>query len=64
MPWERVFIDRDYDRVNRIWEINSNAFTGVQTSVRLMAKLQFAAGVAKRGDRDGQDRPVPRTSRT
>lgn len=48
VPWERVFINQDYDRVNRIWEINSNAFTGVQTSVRLMAKLQFAAGLAKR----------------
>jgi 4-hydroxyphenylacetate 3-monooxygenase len=48
VPWERVFINQDYDRVNRIWEINSNAFTGIQTSVRLMAKLQFAAGLAKR----------------
>jgi len=48
VPWERVFINQDYDRVNRIWEINSNAFTGLQTSVRLLAKLQFAAGLAKR----------------
>lgn len=48
VPWERVFINQDYDRVNRIWQINSNAFTGVQTSVRLLSKLQFAAGLARR----------------
>jgi 4-hydroxyphenylacetate 3-monooxygenase len=48
VPWERVFINQDYDRVNRIWQINSNAFTGVQTSVRLLSKLRFAAGLAKR----------------
>ncbi|GAB2968412.1 pyoverdine biosynthesis protein PvcC [Amycolatopsis acidiphila] len=48
VPWERVFINQDYERVNRIWAINSNAFTGVQTSVRLLAKLQFVAGIAKR----------------
>lgn len=48
IPWERVFINQDPDRVNRIWQINSNAFTGVQTSVRLLSKLRFAAGLAKR----------------
>lgn len=48
VPWDRVFINQDYDRVNRIWEINSNSFTGVQTSVRLLSKLQFVAGLAKR----------------
>lgn len=48
VPWDRVFINQDYERVNRIWEINSNAFTGVQTSIRLMAKLQFVAGLGKR----------------
>ena len=48
VPWDRVFINQDYERVNRIWEINSNAFTGAQTSVRLMTKLQFVAGLAKR----------------
>lgn len=48
VPWERVFINQDYERVNRIWQINSNAFTGVQTSVRLLSKLQFVAGLAKR----------------
>lgn len=48
VPWDRVFINQDYDRVNRIWEINSNAFTGVQTACRFMAKLQFIGGLAKR----------------
>lgn len=48
VPWERVFINQDYERVNNIWAINSNAFTGVQTSVRLLSKLQFVAGIAKR----------------
>jgi 4-hydroxyphenylacetate 3-monooxygenase len=48
VPWERVFINQDYDQVNRIWEIQSNCFTGVQTGVRLLSKLQFVAGVAKR----------------
>lgn len=48
VPWERVFINQDYDRVNRIWEINSNAFTGVQTTQRLLSKLEFSAGLARR----------------
>jgi len=48
VPWERVFINQDWERVNRIWEINSNAFTGHQTSVRLLSKLQFVAGLARR----------------
>jgi 4-hydroxyphenylacetate 3-monooxygenase oxygenase component len=48
VPWDRVFINQDYDQVNSIWQINSNAFTGLQTSVRLLSKLQFAAGLAKR----------------
>ncbi|MCW2986971.1 MAG: hpaB [Conexibacter sp.] len=48
VPWDRVFINQDHERVNRIWEIQSNAFTGVQTSTRLLSKLQFVAGLAKR----------------
>jgi 4-hydroxyphenylacetate 3-monooxygenase len=48
VPWDRVFINQDYERVNSIWQINSNAFTGLQTSIRLLSKLQFAAGLAKR----------------
>jgi 4-hydroxyphenylacetate 3-monooxygenase len=48
VPWDRVFINQDYERVNSIWKINSNAFTGLQTSVRLLSKLRFAAGLAKR----------------
>jgi 4-hydroxyphenylacetate 3-monooxygenase oxygenase component len=45
VPWERVFINQDVDRVNNIWQVNSNAFTGHQTSIRLLAKLQFMAGL-------------------
>ncbi|MDT7726565.1 MAG: 4-hydroxyphenylacetate 3-monooxygenase [Actinomycetota bacterium] len=48
VPWDRVFINQDFERVNNIWAINSNAFTGVQTSVRFLSKLQFVAGIAKR----------------
>jgi 4-hydroxyphenylacetate 3-monooxygenase len=48
VPWERVFINQNPDQVNRIWEINSNAFTGHQTSIRLLSKLQFVAGLVKR----------------
>jgi 4-hydroxyphenylacetate 3-monooxygenase len=48
VPWDRVFINQDFERVNRIWEIQSNSFTGVQTATRLLSKLQFVAGLAKR----------------
>jgi 4-hydroxyphenylacetate 3-monooxygenase len=48
IPWERVFINQDPEQVNRIWAINSNAFTGVQTSARFLSKLQFIAGLARR----------------
>lgn len=48
VPWQRVFINQNPEQVNRIWEINSNAFTGHQTSIRLLSKLQFVAGLAKR----------------
>jgi 4-hydroxyphenylacetate 3-monooxygenase len=45
VPWERVFINQDVDRVNNIFQVNSNALTGHQTSIRLLAKLQFMAGL-------------------
>jgi 4-hydroxyphenylacetate 3-monooxygenase len=48
VPWERVFINQDYEAVNQIWAINSNSFTGHQTGIRLLSKLQFAAGLARR----------------
>ncbi|MEW6471054.1 MAG: 4-hydroxyphenylacetate 3-hydroxylase N-terminal domain-containing protein [Actinomycetota bacterium] len=48
VPWERVFINQDHDQVKNIWRVNSNAFTGHQTSIRLLSKLQFVAGVARR----------------
>jgi len=45
VPWERVFINQDIERVNNIWQVNSNNLTGHQTSIRLLAKLQFMAGL-------------------
>ncbi|AGT32693.1 hypothetical protein M493_12230 [Geobacillus genomosp. 3] len=45
VPWERVFIYQDVERVNTIWKLNSNAFTGHQTAIRLQTKLQFLAGI-------------------
>lgn len=48
IPWDRVFINQNPEQVNRIWEVNSNAFTGHQTSIRLHSKLQFAAGLARK----------------
>lgn len=48
VPWDRVFINQDHEQVRNIWRVNSNAFTGHQTSVRLLSKLEFAAGVARR----------------
>ncbi|MGG2199944.1 4-hydroxyphenylacetate 3-hydroxylase family protein [Paenibacillus sp.] len=45
VPWERVFIYQDVERVNTIWKLNSNAMTGHQTAIRLQAKLQFLAGL-------------------
>lgn len=48
VPWDRVFINQDHEQVKSIWKVNSNAFTGHQTAVRLLSKLQFAAGVARR----------------
>ncbi|GCL72103.1 pyoverdine biosynthesis protein PvcC [Paenibacillus naphthalenovorans] len=44
VPWERVFIYQDVERVNTVWKLNSNAFTGHQTSIRLQTKLQLIAG--------------------
>lgn len=48
VPWERVFIYQDVERVNTIWKLNSNAFTGHQSSIRLQIKLQFLAGLVMR----------------
>ncbi len=48
VPWERVFIYQDVERVNTIWKLNSNAFTGHQTAIRLQTKLQFLAGLVMR----------------
>ncbi len=47
VPWERVFIYKDMNRVNNVQSITS-AFTGHQSSVRLLSKMQFVAGIAMR----------------
>jgi 4-hydroxyphenylacetate 3-monooxygenase oxygenase component len=44
VPWDRVFIYKDVAKVNTIREI-THAFTSHQTSVRLLSKMQFVAGV-------------------
>lgn len=48
VPWERVFINQDHELVKNLWKVNANAFTGHQTAVRLLSKLTFAAGLARR----------------
>lgn len=45
VPWERVFVYKDVDRINEIRSITHN-FTAHQTSVRLLSKMQFVTGVA------------------
>lgn len=45
VPWERIFIYQDPERVNLSRKYTS-LFTGHQSTIRLMSKLQFVAGVA------------------
>ncbi|PTQ55807.1 MAG: 4-hydroxyphenylacetate 3-monooxygenase [Candidatus Carbobacillus altaicus] len=59
VPWERVFIYQDVERVNTIWKVNSNAFTGHQTSIRLLVKLQFLAGLLMKGTEMVQTNQFP-----
>lgn len=47
VPWERVFINQDVDRVNNIWKVNSNSLTGHQSSIRLQVKLEFLFGLTE-----------------
>lgn len=47
VPWERVFVYKDVDRINQIRSI-THTFTAHQTSVRLLSKMQFLAGVTMR----------------
>ncbi len=45
VPWERVFIYKDPTRVNQVLNYTS-LYTGHQSTIRLMTKLQFVAGLA------------------
>lgn len=48
IPWDRVFINQDPDGIANMLKLQTLAYTGHQSSVRLMTKLQFAAGILKR----------------
>ncbi len=45
VPWDRVFIYKDPERINQVLRYTS-LFTGHQSTIRLMTKLQFVAGLA------------------
>lgn len=47
VPWERVFIYKNVEKINQIRSI-THTFTAHQTSVRLLTKMQFLTGVAMR----------------
>ena len=51
VPWERVFVNQDLERVdglNKGYVAGPLAFTGFQTAIRLLVKLQLTAGLAKK----------------
>lgn len=45
VPWDRVFIYQDPSKVNHVLNFTS-LYTGHQSTIRLMTKLQFVAGLA------------------
>ncbi|MDQ1005203.1 4-hydroxyphenylacetate 3-monooxygenase [Neobacillus niacini] len=45
VPWDRVFIYQDPAKVNQVLKYTS-LYTGHQSTIRLMTKLQFVAGLA------------------
>ncbi|EKN65892.1 pyoverdin chromophore biosynthetic protein PvcC [Neobacillus bataviensis LMG 21833] len=45
VPWNRVFIYQEPEKVNQVLNYTS-LFTGHQSTIRLMTKLQFVAGLA------------------
>jgi|FaiFalDrversion3_1042247.scaffolds.fasta_scaffold00241_5 4-hydroxyphenylacetate 3-monooxygenase len=49
VPWDRIFIYRDPDKVNNIYKTAMAAFSAHQTAVRLLSKLEFAAALARYG---------------
>ncbi|HEX2171563.1 MAG TPA: 4-hydroxyphenylacetate 3-hydroxylase N-terminal domain-containing protein, partial [Dehalococcoidia bacterium] len=49
VPWERVFIYRDIDKVKRMYQTAMAAFSAHQTGIRFWSKLELLAGLAKSG---------------
>ena len=49
VPWDRVFIYRDPDKVARMYQTALASFSGHQTAIRFLSKLQLLAGLAKLG---------------
>lgn len=49
VPWERVFVYRDPEKVNNIYKTAMAAFSAHQTAIRLLAKLEFIAALARYG---------------
>lgn len=51
VPWERVFIYKNPDKVNNIYQTAMAAFSGHQTAIRFLSKIQFVAGLTRHGAR-------------
>lgn len=49
VPWERVFIYQDRDKVARMYQTALASFSNYQTAIRFLAKLQLVAGLARLG---------------
>jgi 4-hydroxyphenylacetate 3-monooxygenase len=49
VPWERVFVYRDVDMVRAQWhDTPTHVFQNYQSQVRLMVKMRFLVGIARR----------------
>jgi 4-hydroxyphenylacetate 3-monooxygenase len=51
VPWERVFIYKNPEKVNGIYQTAMTAFSGHQTAIRFLSKIQFVAGLTRHGAR-------------
>jgi len=49
VPWERIFIYRDPEKVNNIYRTAMASFSAHQTAIRLLSKLEFTAALARYG---------------
>lgn len=55
VPWDRVFVDRDVDRVRRqFFDTGAHVLGNWQAQIRLTVKLQFLAGLALKVARTNQ----------